>query len=114
MQNVYIVRDRKKIQLTADEIKSAWVAYDAELRDEQLEIYKEKVKGSLKLLSVKEHDCKYTIIAGNDEIVEEIARDIRRSIENGCDEDWCFITDKYGGFREHYDSAIEAYEEMEG
>lgn len=44
MQNVYITRDGKQIQLTVDEIKLAWAAWDAELREEQLDIYKEEVK----------------------------------------------------------------------
>ena len=29
MQNVYITRDEKQIQLTVDEIKAAWAAWDA-------------------------------------------------------------------------------------
>lgn len=32
MQNVYITRNGKQIQLTVDEIKAAWAAWDAELR----------------------------------------------------------------------------------
>ena len=43
MQNVYITRDGKKIQLTEDEIKTAWAAWDAETRKQQLETYKEEV-----------------------------------------------------------------------
>lgn len=35
MQNVYITRDGKHIQLTVDEIKAAWTAWDAELREDQ-------------------------------------------------------------------------------
>lgn len=35
MQNVYITRDEKQIQLTVDEIKVAWAAWDTELRDDQ-------------------------------------------------------------------------------
>ena len=42
----------------------------------------------------------------NDDIVDEIARDIRRAIENGCDYDWCFDTSKYGGFMDSYNTAI--------
>ena len=41
MQNVHITRNGKQIQLTVDEIKAAWAAWDAELREEQLDIYKE-------------------------------------------------------------------------
>lgn len=55
MQNVYITRNGKQIQLTVDEIKAAWAAWDAELREEQLDIYKEEVKRTLLKLS-KEND----------------------------------------------------------
>ena len=33
MQNVYITRNGKQIQLTVNEIMAAWVAWDAETRD---------------------------------------------------------------------------------
>ena len=99
MQNVYITRNGKQIQLTVDEIKAAWAAWDAELREEQLDIYKEEVKRTLLKLS-KEND-----------IVDEIARDIRRAIENGCDYDWCFDTSKYGGFMDSYNTAIVVFGE---
>lgn len=100
MQNVYITRDGKQIQLTVDEIKLAWAAWDAELREEQLDIYKEEVKRTLLELS-----------KDNDDIVDEIARDIRRAIENGCGYDWCFDTSKYGGFMDSYATAIEVFGE---
>ena len=32
MQNVYITRNGKQIQLTENEIKTAWATWDAELR----------------------------------------------------------------------------------
>ena len=48
----------------------------------------------------------YEKAADNDDIVDEIARDIRRAIENGCDYDWCFDTSKYGGFMDSYNTAI--------
>ena len=35
MQNVYITRDGKQNKLTVDEIKAAWTAWDAELREDQ-------------------------------------------------------------------------------
>ena len=35
MQNVYITRNGKQIQLTVNEIMAAWVAWDAELREDQ-------------------------------------------------------------------------------
>ena len=44
--------------------------------------------------------------AGNADIVDEIARDIRKAIENGCDHDWCFDTSKYGGFMDSYNTAM--------
>ena len=95
MQNVYITRDGKQIQLTVDEIKAAWAAWDAELREEQLDIYKEEVKRTLLKLNKE-----------NDKPEYEKARDIRRAIENGCDYDWCFDTSTYGGFMDSYDTAI--------
>ena len=112
MQNVYITRDGKQIQLTVDEIKSAWAAWDAELRDEQLDIYKEEVKRTLLKLSKDEDELEYKMAAGNADIVDEIARDIRRSIENGCDHDWCFDTGKYGNFMDSYVTAIEVWGEV--
>lgn len=113
MQNVYITRDGKQIQLTVDEIKLAWAAWDAELRDEQLDVYKEEVKQTLLKLSKDEDELEYKMAAGNADIVDEIARDIRRSIENGCDHDWCFDTSEYGGFMDSYDSAMEVFGEEE-
>lgn len=106
MQNVYITRDGKQIQLTVDEIKAAWAAWDAELREEQLEIYKEEVKQTLLKLSKDKDELEYKMAAGNADIVDEIARDIRKAIENGCDHDWCFDTSKYGGFMDSYNTAM--------
>lgn len=113
MQNVYITRDGKQIQLTVDEIKSVWAAWDAELRDEQLDIYKEEVKQTLLKLSKDEDELEYKMAAGNADIVDEIARDIRRSIENGCDHNWCFDTTRYGNFMESYVTAVEVWGEEE-
>lgn len=112
MQNVYITRNGKQIQLTVDEIKAAWAAWDAELRDEQLDVYKEEVKQTLLKLSKDEDELEYKMAAGNADIVDEIARDIRRSIENGCDHDWCFDTGKYGNFMDSYVTAIEVWGEV--
>lgn len=113
MQNVYITRNEKQIQLTVDEIKAAWAAWDAELREDQLDTYKEEVKQTLLKLSKEDDDPKYEIAANNKDIIDEIARDIRRSIENGCDHDWCFNTSGYGGFMDSYDSAMEVFGEEE-
>lgn len=55
MQNVYITRNGKQIQLTVNEIMAAWVAWDAETRKQQLGTYKEEVKQTLLKLS-KEND----------------------------------------------------------
>ena len=112
MQNVYITRNGKQIQLTVDEIKAAWAAWDTELRDEQLDVYKEEVKQTLLKLSKDEDELEYKMAAGNADIVDEIARDIRRSIENGCDHDWCFDTGKYGNFMDSYVTAIEVWGEV--
>ena len=109
MQNVYITRDNKQIQLTVDEIKAAWAAWDAKLRDEQLDVYKEEVKQTLLKLSKDENELEYKMAAGN----AEITSDIRRSIENGCDHDWCFNTSEWGGFMDSYGTAMEALEEKE-
>ena len=106
MQNVYITRDGKQIQLTVDEIKAAWAAWDAETIKQQLETYKEEVKQTLLKLSKDKNDIKYKKAAGDEDIIDEIARDIRRAIENGCDHDWCFNTSKYGGFMDSYNIAI--------
>ena len=113
MQNVYITRDGKQIQLTVDEIKLAWAAWDAELRDEQLDVYKEEVKQTLLKLSKENDKPEYEKAADNDDIVDEIARDIRRAIENGCDHDWCFNTSKWGGCMDSYIDAIEVFGEVE-
>ena len=94
-----------------DEIKAAWAAWDAELREEQLDIYKEEVKRTLLKLSKENDKPEYEKAADNDDIVDEIARDIRRAIENGCGYDWCFDTSKYGGFMDSYATAIEVFGE---
>ncbi len=80
MQNVYITRDGKQIQLTVDEIKAAWAAWDTELREEQLEIYKEEVKQTLLKLSKDKDELEYKMAAGNADIVDEIARDIVQDV----------------------------------
>ena len=71
MQNVYITRNGKQIQLTVDEIKAAWAAWDAELREEQLDIYKEEVKRTLLKLSKENDKPEYEKAADNDDIVDE-------------------------------------------
>lgn len=106
MQNVYITRNGKQIQLTVNEIMAAWVAWDAETRKQQLGTYKEEVKQTLLKLSKENDKPEYEKAADNDDIVDEIARDIRRAIENGYDYDWCFDTSKYGGFMDSYNTAI--------
>lgn len=111
MQNVYITRNGKQIQLTVDEIKAAWAAWDTELREDQLDTYKEKVKQILLKLSKENDKPGYEKAAHNDDIVDEIARDIRRAIENGCDYDWCFDASKCGGFMDSYIDAIEVFGE---
>lgn len=68
--------------------------------------YKEEVKQTLLKLSKENDKPEYEKAADNDDIVDEIARDIRRAIENGCDYDWCFDTSKYGGFMDSYNTAI--------
>lgn len=113
MQSMYIERDGKQIQLTVEEIKSAWAAWDAELRNDQLDIYKEEVKHTLLKLSNENDGLQYKLAADNDDIIDEIARDIRESIENGCDHDWCFNTGEYGGFMDSYDAAMEVFGEVE-
>ena len=93
MQNVYITRDGKQIQLTVNEIMAAWVAWDAETRKQQLGTYKDEVKQTLLKLSKENDKPEYEKAADNDDIVDEIARDIRRAIENG-------------GFMDSYNTAI--------
>ena len=58
------------------------------------------------LLHLRRKRLKFAGYLDNDDIVDEIARDIRRAIENGCDYDWCFDTSKYGGFMDSYNTAI--------
>ena len=125
MQNVYITRNEKQIQLTVDEIKSAWDAWEAELRKEKLDayieevkqtllkFYKEEVKRTLLKLSKENDDPKYEMAANNKDIIDEIAREIGRAIENEDDYDydgdfydWCFNPGAYGGFMHCYESAM--------
>lgn len=113
MQNMYIERDGQQIQLTVDEIKSAWAVWDEELRKDQFDIYKEEVKQTLLKLSKENDEPEYELAADDDNIIDEIARDIRESIENGCDHDWCFNTGEYGGFMDSYDAAMEVFGEVE-
>ena len=94
-----------------DEIKAVWAAWDTELREDQLNTYKEEVKQTLLKLSKENDDPKYEMAADNKDIIDEIARDIRRAIENGCDYDWCFNTSKYGGFMDSYDTAMVVFGE---
>mgnify|MGYP000199466314 CR=1 FL=1 len=67
---------------------------------------KKKLNRQLLKLSKENDKPEYEKAADNDDIVDEIARDIRRAIENGCDYDWCFDTSKYGGFMDSYNTAI--------
>lgn len=113
MQNVYITRNGKQIQLTVDEIKAAWAAWDAELREEQLDIYKEEVKQTLLKLSKENDKPEYKKAADNDDIVDEIARCIQFSIERGCTYFQCFDTSEYGDFINNYKAVIEVWGEVE-
>lgn len=74
-----------------------------------MDIYKEEVKRTLLELSKENDKPEYEKAVDNDDIVDEIARDIRRAIENGCGYDWCFDTSKYGGFMDSYATAIEVF-----
>ena len=136
MQNVYITRNEKQIQLTVDEIKSAWDAWEAELRKEKLDayieevkqtllkFYKEEVKQTLLKLSKEKDDPEYEMAANNKDIIDEIARDIGRAIVNtivnGDDYpwdydwyyDWCFSFNP-GGFMHSYDFAMIALREKD-
>ena len=113
MQNVYITRNEKQIQLTVDEIKSAWDAWEAELRKEKLDAYIEEVKQTLLRLSKEKDDPEYEMAANNKDIIDKIARKIGRAIENGSDYDWCFNPGAYGGFMHCYKSAMRALREKD-
>lgn len=113
MQNVYITRNGKQIQLTVDEIKAAWAAWDAETRKQQLETYKEEVKQTLLKLSKDKNDIKYKKTTGDENIIDEIARCIQFSIERGCTYFQCFDTSEYGDFINNYKAVIEVWGEVE-
>lgn len=115
MQNVYITRNGKQIQLTVDEIKAAWAAWDTELREDQLDTYKEEVKQTLLKLSKDKNDIKYKKAAGDEDIIDEIARCIQFSIERGCTITifQCFDTSECGDFMNNYKAAIEVFGEEE-
>ena len=118
MQNVYITRNEKQIQLTVDEIKSAWDAWEAELRKKKLDayieevkqtllkFYKEEVKQTLLKLSKEKDDPEYEMAANNQDIIDEIARDIGRTIAHPVDPYWAdYLWDDY----DWYDYNWETY-----
>ena len=147
MQNVYITRNEKQIQLTVDEIKSAWDAWEAELRKKKLDayieevkqtllkFYKEEVKQKLLRLSKEKDDPEYEMAANNQDIIDEIARDIGRTIAHPVDPywadylwddydwydydwetyNWCFTCkpDACGGFMHCYEDAMRALREKD-
>lgn len=110
MQNMYITRDGKEIQLTEEEIRKAYYIYDDELRNREFERYKVKTKAALNKAKEKWEMIDVVI---TDEVVEHIAYSIRKSVEEfGNDEEWCFDTDTQhediylGGFFDFYLDAL--------
>lgn len=106
MQNMYITRDGKEIQLTEEEIQRVYYFYDAVLRNREFERYKVKVKNTLNEAKENWEDLDVKI---DDKIIDLIAYSIRKSIEEfDNDENWCFDTDlRYGGFYEFYSDVMD-------
>ena len=96
MQRVYIHRNGKDILLTEQEM---WQVYRTckEFEEEQeLELYKEFAKNGLT-------DIGRPAMCKNEKFITKFAEYMYRLVtEKDCDFDWCFNTDKYGGFRECY------------
>ena len=96
MQRVYIHRNGKDILLTEQEM---WQVYRTckEFEEEQeFELYKEFAKNGLT-------DIGCSAMCKNEKFITKFAEYMYRLVtENDCDFDWCFNTDKYGGFRECY------------
>lgn len=110
MQNIYIERNGREIQLTEEEIQRIYYFYDVVLRNREFERYKVKTKAALNKAKEKWEMIDVII---NDKIIEHIAYSIRKSIEEfGNDEEWCFNTDRQhkdiylGGFFYFYLDAL--------
>lgn len=105
MQNMYITRNGKEIQLTEEEIRKAYYIYDDFIREANFELYKNRVKECLDRAKENWEDLDVKI---NDKVIEHIAYSIRKSVEEfGNDEEWCFDTDlRYGGFYEFYSDVM--------
>lgn len=104
MQRVYIHRNGKDILLTEQEM---WQVYRTckEFEEEQeLELYKEFAKNGLT-------DIGRSAMCKNEKFITKFAEYMYRLVtEKDCDFDWCFNTDKYGGFRECYADYVDIIE----
>lgn len=108
-------------------------AYIEEVKQTLLKFYKEEVKQTLLKLSKEKDDPEYEMAANNKDIIDEIARDIGRTIGHPVDPywadylwddydwydynwdtyNWCFNPGAYGGFMHCYKSAMIALREKD-
>lgn len=96
MQRVYIYRNGKDIVLTEEEMWQVYRVCKEFEEYQELELYKEFAKKGLT-------DIGRSAMCKNEKFITKFAEYMYRLVtEKDCDFDWCFNTDKYGGFRECY------------
>lgn len=101
MQRMYIRRNGKDILLTEDEMWKAFHLCQEEQEKEDIERYKKFCKRGLINIG-------HPGMAEDNEFIIEFAGYMYRLItQKDCDFDWCFSTEKYGGFRECYADMID-------
>lgn len=107
MQNMYITRDGKEIQLTEDEIRKAHYIFEDNIRENELIRYKERTRDTLNEARNEWTDCEGVEIS--DKIIDHLAYSIRKAVEEfDNDEEWCFDTDIiYGGFYDFYHDVVD-------
>lgn len=107
MQNMYIERDGKEIQLTWQEIFKAHCIYHDYTKNKIINLYKTLIKEGLTEINHPE-------MIEDEEFLDRFAEYMYRLVtQKGCDFDWCFNTKIYGGFHECYADMVEIFSEKE-
>lgn len=96
-----ITRGEQEIELTQDEIRSAYYVYEGMLREEEKKSIQEEILGMLDLEEIE-------VLGGKDSrIIETVCNCIVEDIyDNGCDRDWCLNSGTCGGLRDYFLEAM--------
>lgn len=96
-----ITRGDQEIELTQEEIRSAYYVYEGMLKEEEAKSIREEILGKLDSEEIEALGGKNSGIITSvcDCIIEDI-------YDNGCDRDWCLNSGTCGGLRNYFLEAM--------